>query len=133
MEARRGQAAIDELLEQARSRYRRVTAAEAAEAAELGAVIVDIRSQEQRARDGLVPGALLVQRNVLEWRADPTCESRDEAIVARRGSLIVMCAQGYQSSLAAATLLDLGLEDATDMVGGFEGWIAAGLPVERPS
>jgi rhodanese-related sulfurtransferase len=133
MEASGGQAAIDGLLEHARARYRRVTAAEAAEAAEHGAVIVDIRSEEQRGRDGLVPGALHVQRNVLEWRADPTSGSRDEAIVSRRGSLIVMCAQGYQSSLAAATLLDLGLEDATDMVDGFEGWVAAGLPVERRS
>ena len=129
MEAPR--AAIDELLDRARARYRRVTAGEAAEAAEHGALIVDIRSETQRARDGLVPGAVYVPRNVLEWRADPTSESHDEQIVSRSGPLIVMCAEGYQSSLAAASLLDLGLDDVTDMVDGFDGWIAAGLPVER--
>lgn len=126
-----GQAAIDELLERARARLRRVTPREAADAAEQGAVIVDIRSETQRARDGVVPGAVYVPRNVLEWRADPTSGNRDEQIVSRRGPLIVMCAEGYQSSLAAATLLELGLEDATDMVDGFDGWRAAGLPVER--
>jgi rhodanese-related sulfurtransferase len=110
-----------------------VSPREAAEAAEGGAVIVDIRSETQRARDGVVPGATYVPRNVLEWRADPTSQNRDEALVSRRGPLIVMCAEGYQSSLAAATLLELGVGDATDMVDGFEGWVAAGLPVERPA
>jgi rhodanese-related sulfurtransferase len=127
------EAAIDGLVERARARYERVTPEQASAAAEHGALIVDIRSDAQRARDGLVPGAVHVQRNVLEWRADPTCESRDEQIVSRHGPLVVMCAQGYQSSLAAATLLDLGIADATDMVDGFEGWVAAGLPVERPA
>jgi rhodanese-related sulfurtransferase len=128
-----GEAAIDGLLERARARLRRVTPQQAAEAAEGGALIVDIRSETQRARDGLVPGALHVQRNVLEWRADPSSKFHDAQIAARRGPLIVMCAEGYQSSLAAATLRDLGIEDATDMVEGFEGWVAAGLPVERPA
>lgn len=131
MEASQGQAAIDGLLARARARLQRVSPKEAAAAAEQGAVIVDIRSETQRARDGVVPGAVHVPRNVLEWRADPTCGHHDEALVARGGPLIVMCAEGYQSSLAAATLLDLGVGDATDMVDGFEGWVASGLPVER--
>ena len=133
MDAPTGQAAIDGLLEQARARLQRVTPRQAADEAGRGAVIVDIRSESQRERDGLVPGAVLVPRNVLEWRADPTSEYCDEQLVSRAGALIVMCAQGYQSSLAAATLRDLGVDDATDMVDGFEGWIAAGLPVERPT
>ena len=78
-----------------------------------------------------MPGAHFVPRNVLEWRADPSCPHRDERICEVRGALVLMCAQGYQSSLAAATLQELGVAGATDMIGGFEGWLAAGLPVVR--
>jgi rhodanese-related sulfurtransferase len=106
-----------------------LTPAEAREAASTrGGLIVDIRSERQRDEQGLVPGACFVPRNVLEWRADPHCAHRDPAL-AVAGPLILMCAQGYQSSLAAAVLQDLGVAGATDMIGGFEGWAAAGLPV----
>lgn len=128
-----GQSAIERLVDQARARLQRVKPDEAAEAARGGGLIIDIRSETQRATDGLVPGAIVVPRNVLEWRVDPTDDYHDEKIVSRGGPLIVMCDEGYQSSLAAATLLDLGIEDATDMVDGFQGWRAAGLPVERPT
>jgi rhodanese-related sulfurtransferase len=96
-----------------------------------GALIVDIRSERQREAQGLIPGARFVPRNVLEWRADPRCEHRDPVLCAVAGPLILVCAQGYQSSLAAATLQDLGVARATDLVGGFEAWAAAGLPVLR--
>jgi rhodanese-related sulfurtransferase len=120
---------VDDLLAEARSRLARLSPAEAREAP--GGLIVDIRSERQRERQGLVPGARFVPRNVLEWRADPRCAHRDPALAAVEGPLILMCAQGYQSSLAAATLQDLGLARATDMIGGFEAWAAAGLPVVR--
>ncbi len=94
-----------------------------------GGLIVDIRSERQRDEQGLVPGARFVPRNVLEWRADPRCGHCDAAL-AVEGPLVLMCAQGYQSSLAAAVLQDLGVAGATDMIGGFEAWAAAGLPVE---
>jgi len=121
----------DELLERARSRLRRLTAAEAAQAAANGAVIVDIRSAGQQRRDGLVPGAVTVERNVLEWRADPRGPWCDPRLAGRAGQLIVMCAEGYQSSLAAANLQEMGITDATDMIDGFEGWLGASLPVQE--
>jgi rhodanese-related sulfurtransferase len=119
---------IDERLESARARLRRLTPAQAQAAAGHGAVIVDTRPLDQRREQGVVPAAVVVGRNVLEWRADPTSGSADAALGGRR--LIVMCAEGYSSSLAAASLQDVGLTDATDMVGGFLAWRAAGLPVE---
>jgi rhodanese-related sulfurtransferase len=121
---------VDELLAQARARLDRVEPEEAHAAADAGhALIVDIRADSQRERDGVVPGAVFIPRNVLEWRADPASPWRDERLTAGR-RLIVMCNEGYQSSLAAATLQELGLEDATDLAGGFQAWRAAGLPVE---
>ncbi len=123
---------VDALLRAARARLRRLTPAEAQAAAAAGGVIVDIRSDAQRAADGLVPGALVVPRNVLEWRADPASPDRDPRLAATAGPLVLMCAEGFASSLAAATLQDLGLDRATDMAGGFVAWRAAGLPVERP-
>jgi rhodanese-related sulfurtransferase len=90
---------------------------------------VDIRSEAQRAEQGLVPGARFVARNVLEWRADAGCDHHDPTLFGLGGPLILMCAQGYQSSLAAANLQRIGVANATDMVGGFEAWRAAGLPV----
>lgn len=126
------QAGIDRLLEAARARLRRLAPREAHAAVRAGGLIVDIRSEVQRDAQGLVPGAHFVARNVLEWRADPTCPHHDPALVAVRGPLILMCAQGYQSSLAAAKLQDLGLARATDMEGGFERWAAEGLPVIPP-
>ena len=93
-----------------------------------GALLVDIRSQAQRAEQGLVPGALHVERNVLEWRFDPRSPARlPQAGYGLR--VIVMCVEGYTSSLAAASLQDLGVAGATDLAGGFRAWQRAGLPV----
>jgi rhodanese-related sulfurtransferase len=122
---------VDRLLEEARSGLRRVGPEAAAEAMRAGAVLVDIRSDSQRAEDGLVPGAVVIPRNVLEWRCDPTSDWRDERVSDAEVDLIVMCNEGYQSSLAAAVLQRLGLRRATDLDGGFQAWRAAGLPVEK--
>lgn len=122
---------IEGLLAEARSRLRRLGPAEALAATRRGGLIVDIRSERQRDEQGLVPGARFVPRNVLEWRLDRASEHRDPTLLGVRGPLVLMCAQGYQSSLAAATLQRLGVASATDMVGGFEAWRAAGLPVRR--
>jgi rhodanese-related sulfurtransferase len=120
---------IAELLAQAAARIRRYEPAEARAAAERGAIVVDIRAADTRERDGVIPGSLHVPRTVLEWRADPTSEWRNPALAGV--ALILVCDHGYSSVLAAATLVDLGV-DAGDVVGGFEAWAAAGLPVGRP-
>ena len=122
---------VDELLERARRRLDRVDPQRAAAEVEGGAVLIDIRSETQRAQDGVVPDALYLPRNVLEWRCDPECEARDPRVGGLDRRVIVMCDAGYQSSLAAATLQDLGFERATDLDGGFQAWRAAGLPLER--
>jgi rhodanese-related sulfurtransferase len=121
-------ATIDELLAEARSGLQRVTPWEAQAALEDGALIVDIRPSELRERDGELPGAHVIDRNVLEWRLDPHGEHRDPSVARTDRQVIVMCNEGYQSSLAAATLRRLGL-DATDMIGGLQAWRADGLPV----
>jgi rhodanese-related sulfurtransferase len=122
---------IEQLLADARARLARMSAEEAARAVEDGsALLVDIRSDSQRERDGIVPGAIVIARNVLEWRCDPACDYRDERVSDPDRTMIVMCNEGYQSSLAAATLQELGLPRATDLDGGFQAWRAAGLPVE---
>ena len=121
---------IDELLARARARLRRVDPAGARAAVHAGAVLVDIRAESQRERDGVVPGSVFIARNVLEWRCDPNGSHRDERVADPAHPLIVMCDAGYQSSLAAATLQELGHERATDLDGGFQAWRAAGLPVE---
>jgi rhodanese-related sulfurtransferase len=110
---------------------RRVDVAEAAEAVRRGAVLADIRSEVQRHRDGVIPAAVFIPRNVLEWRCDPSSPWREERVSDPDRQLILFCDEGYQSSLAAATLQQLGLRHATDLVGGFQAWRAAGLPVER--
>lgn len=122
---------IAAILRHARSRLQRLRPHEALEATRRGGLIVDIRSEVQRAEQGLVPAAYFVPRNVLEWRADPACEHCDPQLAGTPGALVLMCAQGYQSSLAAATLKDMGIHQATDMIGGFEAWMAEGLPVLR--
>ena len=121
---------IDDLLAEARTRLERVDPAQARAAIHGGAVLVDIRAESQRARDGVVPGSVFIARNVLEWRCDPAGANRDERVADRARRLIVMCDAGYQSSLAAAVLHDLGHDRATDLDGGFQAWRAAGLPVE---
>ena len=120
---------VDDLLAQARLGLARLDPREASEAVAAGAVIVDIRSESQRAHDGVVPGSLFVARNVLEWRCDPRSPHRDDRFDGRESQLILMCNESYQSSLAAATLHDLGLTSATDLAGGFQAWREAGLPV----
>jgi rhodanese-related sulfurtransferase len=122
---------IDDLLAEARSRLTRLNPVEADAAVREGGLLIDIRAESQRAADGVVPGALFVARNVLEWRCDPSSEHRDPRIDGRERQLIIMCNEGYQSSLAAATLHELGLTRTTDLAGGFQAWRAAGLPVER--
>ena len=94
-----------------------------------GALLIDIRPVEQRRRDGAIPGAQVVSRNVLEWRLDPTCEDRNPELARTDCPVILICNEGYQSSLAAATLCDFGL-DATDVIGGAQEWIRSGLPTE---
>ena len=125
-----GRKTIDDLLAEARSRLERVTAAEAFEAVQDGAVIVDIRPQEQRRRTGVVPGALYFPRNHLEWRIDPTSEWAHPAVSDPETRIVLMCNEGYATSLAAVTLLEMGFRQATDMIDGFDGWRAAGLPIE---
>lgn len=117
------------MLERSRARLQRLTPQQAHAAARRGAVIVDTRPLEQRRRQGVVPDAVVIGRNVLEWRVDPTSGFTDP-MLAGRDEVIVMCAEGYSSSLAAAALQDVGMATATDMVGGFLAWEAAGLPVE---
>ncbi len=122
-------ARIDDLLVAARSRYRRIAPVAARAAHDAGALLVDIRPIEQRRQFGTIPGAIVIPRNVLEWRLDPTSEFAVDA--ARRSPPVVLCCQeGYATSLAVATLLDCGLTDVTDVIGGFEAWAAAGLPVQ---
>jgi rhodanese-related sulfurtransferase len=122
---------VDALLEEARVGLARVTPAEALAAQARGAVLVDIRSEAQRSRDGEIPGAKHHPRNVLEWRLDPHSEHRDREIARRDRQVILICDEGYQSSLAAATVRRFGV-DATDVVGGFQAWRSDGLPIARP-
>ena len=115
---------IEELLAAARASIRRYEPAEALAAASGGAVIVDIRSSDVRARDGIVLGSLHVPRTVLEWRLDPQSDHRIPQISGYDTRIVVVCNEGYSSSLAAATLQDLGLHQATDMIGGYQAWLA---------
>jgi rhodanese-related sulfurtransferase len=119
---------VDELLAESREMLARVTPDEARVAQAGGAVLIDIRSAAQRSRDGDIPGAKHHPRNVLEWRLDPHSEHRDRDIARRDIRVILICDEGYQSSLAAATVRRFGV-DATDVIGGFQAWRAAGLPV----
>jgi rhodanese-related sulfurtransferase len=121
---------IDTALAQARSRLRRLDAGELPAALERGALLVDTRSQAQRDEEGHLPGALTIERNVLEWRCDPTSEARLPEAVDHDVEWVVLCAEGYASSLAAASLQDLGLHRATDVVGGYRALKAAGVLTE---
>ncbi|GAA2288183.1 rhodanese-like domain-containing protein [Streptomyces atrovirens] len=122
---------IDELLERVRAGYVRIRPRAAYEAARTGeALLVDIRYAALRDRDGLVPGALVVERNELEWRLDPRGSHRLPEATSHDLRIVVICNEGYASSLAAESLHRLGLHRATDLVGGFQAWREAGLPVE---
>jgi rhodanese-related sulfurtransferase len=124
---------IAELLADARRRLTRLNPAKAREAMRAGAVLIDIRSDSQIARDGSIAGALVIPRNILEWRLDPASQHRHPRAPQLDDHVILLCDEGYQSSLAAATLQQLGFARATDVEGGFQAWRAAGLPVEQPS
>ncbi len=119
---------VDEMVETARAGLRRVEPHEAARIWAAGGLLVDIRPASQRAEFGEVPGAVVIERNVLEWRLDPTSPHRHEAVVGPDQDIIVMCQAGYASSLAAASLRRLGLVKATDLIDGYEAWVEAGLP-----
>jgi rhodanese-related sulfurtransferase len=124
---------VDDLLQEARAQLDRVDPEQARDAVEReGAVLVDIRSDNQRAEDGVIPGAVHHPRNVLEWRLDPDSEQPDPELTSDSDrQLIILCDAGYASSLAAAVAQEMGYANATDLVGGFQAWRAAGLPVER--
>jgi len=123
-----GARGIDEILATARGRLDRVTPQEAFTERAGGAVLVDIRPAAQRADQGEIPGSTIVERNHLEWRLDPGCDARLPWVAGYDHRIIVFCMDGYTSSLAAACLHDLGLHRATDLIGGFRAWSAAGLP-----
>jgi len=122
---------IDDLLAAARARLVRLDPAAAGEAAASGALIIDTRCAEARRTSGAIPGSVHVPLSVLYWRLDRTSGHADESLADRERQIILVCADGYSSSLAAATLRDLGFSRATDLAGGFTGWAAAGMPVER--
>ena len=129
---RRPAKTADDLLTEARASLpRRPPPAEALAAQAEGVLLIDIRGDDQRRASGLIPGALLLARNSLEWRCDPAGQWRHPALTGQDQHLILICQEGFQSSLAAATLQRLGLVNATDLDGGFVAWAAAGLPVTR--
>jgi len=123
--------ALDRLLIRARSRLARLRPRQAAIAVGGGALIVDIRPAFQRRADGDIPGAIVIERNHLEWRLHPKSAGRIPEAIDARVRWVVICDEGYASSLAAATLRDIGLTAATDVVGGFRAWRAARLPIAR--
>ncbi|MGH8972989.1 MAG: rhodanese-like domain-containing protein [Acidimicrobiia bacterium] len=122
---------VDELLAEARTRIRRLSPAQTAEALERGALVIDIRPAAQRQSEGGVPGAMIVERNVLEWRLDPTSLHRLAEVTGHDHEVVVICSEGYASSLVAATLVEMGFASAADLDGGFQAWAGAGLPVRR--
>jgi len=125
--------ALDRLLARSRSRLVRLRPRQAASAVGGGAVIIDIRPEFQRRADGEIPGAIVIERNHLEWRLHPASAGRIPEATDTRVQWVVICDEGYASSLAAATLKAIGLTAATDVVGGFQAWRAARLPIRRPS
>ena len=122
-ETGRNTRSIDEILAAARARLDRVEPEALETECKAGAVIVDIRPIEQRAQDGELPGAIVIDRNVLEWRLDPACEHHIAEVANYDTRIVIVCNEGYQSSLAAAFLRDVGLHRATDLVGGFQAWL----------
>ena len=124
-----GRRTLEDLLAEAEARIERLSPAAAAAALEEGAVLIDIRSDGDRERDGVVPGALHVPRTVLEWRLAPDSEWRSPHVGGLDGRIVLLCDHGCSSILAAATLVELGFGRAGDVVGGFAAWRAAGLPV----
>ncbi|MET0388233.1 MAG: rhodanese-like domain-containing protein [Polyangiales bacterium] len=121
---------VDDLLADARTQIGRVSPAEAHQHQKAGALLVDIRPIHQRRETGTVPGALTIERNVLEWRLDPTSAHRIPEASSHERQVIILCQQGYASSFAAASLRELGYTTAADVIGGFDAWREAGLPTE---
>jgi rhodanese-related sulfurtransferase len=121
----------DGLLAAARAGLDRLEPAQAHLALAGGAVLIDIRPEFQRRADGEIPGAIIIERNHLEWRCDPASPARIPEATGYQVTWMICCDQGYSSSLAAASLQALGLPPATDLIGGFQAWRAAGLPVSR--
>lgn len=132
MRSKMARMTIDELLAVARSGLCRLPPAQALMAMRSGAALIDIRADSQIAHDGTIAGALIIARNVLEWRLDPASQHRHPKAPQLDDRVILLCNQGYQSSLAAATLQTLGFAYATDVDGGFQAWREAGLPVNPP-
>lgn len=122
---------LAQLLARSRSRIDRVEPTDVPAALAAGAVLIDIRTDRQRRADGVVPGSIWYPRNCLEWRCAPGTEHLDPAVAEADGVVLLMCRHGYQTSLAAALLRDLGVFRAGDVIGGFEGWAAAGMPIDR--
>jgi len=123
---------IDEILAEARGHITRLDPLDAAKAVEAGAALIDIRPEAQRRDQGEIPGAVVIDRNVLEWRLAPESDHRIPEVGAEK-IVIIVCDEGYASSLAAATLQELGLPRATDLIGGFQAWRERGLPVALPT
>ncbi len=120
---------VNELLREARSGLRRLTPSDAAAAQRAGALIVDLRPESHLCAEGSIPGAISVERNVLEWRLDPAGAHRLAELEGPDQTIVLVCDEGYASSLAAATLQRIGLRNATDLIGGFRAWKAVGCPV----
>jgi len=119
---------LEELLDAARARIKQLEPAQAFAEAERGAVLIDIRSDFDRERDGIIPGSLHIPRTVLEWRLDPESSWRNPHVGGLDEQILLLCDHGFSSSFAAANLIDLGFARAGDIVGGFAAWQAAGLP-----
>jgi rhodanese-related sulfurtransferase len=122
---------VDDLLAEARRGLERLEPPAALEAVCQGALLVDLRSADERRRQGVIPGSIHIPRSVLEWRVDPDSPHRNPAVPGLDGRLVLFCAEGYSSSLATVTLRRLGFSRATDMVGGFAAWRQAGLAVRK--
>jgi rhodanese-related sulfurtransferase len=122
---------VDRVLAEARNGVQRCTPRETEVARLRGALVIDIRTETQRAEIGELPGAIVIDRTVLEWRLDPSCDARIAEATGYDIEVIVVCRQGFSSSLAAESLRRVGLHRATDMVGGVEAWQQAGLPLHR--
>lgn len=125
-----GRRSTDDLLSEARSRISRWSPGKAREAQEKGAIVIDARDSGDIEREGSIPGSVVIPLSALEWRVDPTSPFRQDEIVDAAGPLIVVCNDGYSSSLAAARLRELGRFDAGDLIGGFRAWKLDGLPVD---
>jgi ADP-ribose pyrophosphatase YjhB (NUDIX family)/rhodanese-related sulfurtransferase len=124
---------INDVLAAAQSRLRRLTPAQAAARMREGWTLVDVRATDLRARHGWIPDSVHAPLNVLEWRVDPASGAQESALAGHEDRLILICHEGFSSSLAAVRLRELGYANTTDVIGGFTAWVAAGLPVHAYS